>query len=61
MIQTFTHASQSTANQSKRKKEDEPFTFAEPSFNTIQTILNFSKNLEIRHTKFVRDIEIIKS
>lgn len=39
-----------------------PFAgFAGPSTNVINNILNFSKNLEIKNSKFIEDIQLMKS
>lgn len=62
MTQTFTQSPDFTA---KQLKEEEKIPFFEknagPSSFVIQNILNFSKNLEIKHSKLIVAIELIKS
>ena len=41
--------------------EDQSPDYATPSARTIEAILNYSKNLEIRKSRFVHEIEFIKS
>ncbi len=43
------------------KKERETQNFEFPSVNILNSILNYSKNLEIKKSIFVKEIEIIKS
>jgi hypothetical protein len=61
MTQTFTSNLNETATQSNKDLKDQFAGFAEPSKNVIDNILNFSKNLEIKHSKFVDAIEVMKS
>ncbi|MCE3228742.1 MAG: hypothetical protein K0S32_3293 [Bacteroidetes bacterium] len=35
--------------------------FAEPSAKTIEAILNFSRNLEVKKSDLIENIELIKS
>ena len=58
MTKTFT--SELTAAP-ELKDEKVSSLHAEPSENTIQNILNYSRNLEIRASRFVSDIQIMKS
>ena len=58
MTQTFTP----NLNETNLKLEKVQFSgFIEPSKNVLDNILNFSKNLEIKHSKLVDVIEVIKS
>jgi len=43
------------------KTEDQIPEIAEPSDRTIEAILNFSRNLEVKKSKMVAGIEFIKS
>lgn len=61
MMQTFTPASDFTAEQPQKESKNTFLDLAEPSENTIQNILNFSKNLEIKQSNLVNHIELIKS
>jgi hypothetical protein len=61
MTQTFTSASDFTAEQPQKELKNTFLASAEPSENTIQNILNFSKNLEIKQSKLVNFIELIRS
>lgn len=61
MTQTFTSNLNETATKSKTDLKDQFANFAEPSKNVINNILNYSKNLEIKRSKFVDMIELIKS
>jgi hypothetical protein len=61
MTQTFTSNLNETATRSKKDLKDQFADFAEPSKNVIDNILNFSKNLEIKRSKFIDTIEVIKS
>jgi hypothetical protein len=61
MIETFTPRVDWHAKPTL-KEEKIPFTdFAEPSKNVIKNILNFSKNLEVKQSFFIKDIAFIKS
>ena len=61
MTRTFTSNLNETAIKSAKDHEDQLPNFAEPSKNVIDNILNFSKNLEVKKSKFVDTIETIKS
>jgi hypothetical protein len=61
MTQTFTSNINETATKSNKDPKDQFVNFAEPSKNVINNILNFSKNLEIKRSKFVDMIELVKS
>lgn len=61
MTQTFTSNINETATKSIKDHKDQFANFAEPSKNVINNILNFSKNLEIKRSKFVDTIELVKS
>lgn len=60
MTQTFTSAFDLTAEKFEKLKHS-LFYNAEPSNNTIQNILNYSKNLEVKTSALIDHIEIIKS
>lgn len=58
MIQTFT----TNLNEKVIKSENNQSPDStEPGKMIIDTILNFSRNLEVRNSKFIEAIEIIKS
>ncbi len=61
MITTSTPALDFTGNKLKSSTEDQTPDFASPSLRTLENILNYSKNLEIKKSKFVQEIEFIKS
>ncbi len=61
MTRTFTSELNETAIKTAKDHEDQLPEFAEPSKNVIDNILNFSKNLEVKKSKFVDTIEAIKS
>lgn len=61
MTQTFTPDLDLTAKKTEKEPTDNLLENAEPSLKTIQTILNYSKNLEIKRSAFINDIEVIKS
>jgi hypothetical protein len=61
MIKTSTPALDFTANKIKSSTENQIPDFAAPSFRTIEAILNYGKNLEIRKSKLVQEVEFIKS
>ena len=61
MTRTFTSNLNETAIKSAKDHGDQLPEFAEPSKNVIDNILNFSKNLEIKRSRFVDSIEMIKS
>ena len=61
MITTSTSALDFTAKKLTETTENQHPDFDTPSIKTINAILNFSRNLEIRSSKFVENIEFIKS
>ncbi len=61
MTQTFTPALDFTANDTKKEQKNAFSEFAEPSNNSIQNILNYSKSLEIKHSELIKEVEIVKS
>jgi hypothetical protein len=61
MTQTFTPVLDFTAHTTEKEPAGRFSAMAEPSFNTIQNILNYSKNLEIKKSRFVDAIEVMKS
>lgn len=61
MTQTFTLDLDFTAKEAERKQKSDFLEFAEPSNSTIQNILNFSRNLEVKQSKLVKSIELLKS
>jgi len=61
MTKTFTSKLNETAIKSETDQADQFPQFAEPSKNVIDNILNFSKNLEIKKSRFVDTIEVIRS
>ena len=61
MTQTFTLDLDFTANDTKKEQKNTFLDVAEPSEKTIQNILNFSKNLEVKQSKLIKSIELLKS
>jgi hypothetical protein len=66
MMSTSTQALDFTEKQLKETTEDQQIDpsddgFESPSLKTIQAILNYSKNLEVKKSKFVPEIEFIRS
>ncbi len=66
MISTSTPALDLTEKKLKETTEDQTLVpiaigIASPSARTIEAILNYSKNLEIKKSKLVQEIEYIKS
>ena len=61
MIQTSTLSPDFTANEAKKEQKTDFLNFAEPSVATIQTILNYSKNLEVKSSNLLKNIEFVKS
>lgn len=61
MTKTFTLDLDFNANYTKKEQKNTFLEVAEPSARTLQNILNFSKNLEVKHSKLVRSIEMMKS
>lgn len=61
MIQTFTLDLDFTAKSTEKEQKNTFLEFAEPSKNTLATILNFSRNLEVKQSKLINSIELLKS
>jgi len=61
MTQTFTLDLDFTAKEAEKEQKNTFLDIAEPSENTIQNILNFSRNLEVKQSKLIRSIELLKS
>lgn len=61
MTETFTPGLDLTVKPTAEEQKIPLADFAEPSENVIKNILNFSKNLEIRPSRLIREIELIKS
>lgn len=61
MTQTFTLSPEITANEPTQKENNQLPAFAEPSKNTIQNILNYSKNLEVRPSRLLKEVDYLKS
>ena len=61
MTQTFTPDLDLTAKKTEKEPTDNLLENAEPSIKTIQNILNYSKNLEVKRSSHAIDIEFIKS
>jgi hypothetical protein len=61
MITTSTPALDFTEIKQKNSPEDQLPDFASPSLKTIEAILNYSKNLVIRESNLVQEIEYMKS
>jgi hypothetical protein len=61
MVKTFTPALDFIAEQNEKEAKDTSFGLSEPSQNVIQTILNYSRNLEVKQSKLLRNLELLKS
>ena len=61
MTQTFTLDLDFTAKDTKKEQKRTFLDVAEPSERTLQNILNFSKNLEVKQSKLIKAIELFKS
>lgn len=61
MTQTFTPDLDLTAQDTEKELTAGFLSHAEPSKGTIQNILNYSRNLEIKKSQLIPAIEIIKS
>jgi hypothetical protein len=61
MITTSTSALDFTEINLKTSTENQLPDFASPSLKTIEAILNYSKNLEIKKSKYVQEIEFMRS
>lgn len=60
MIITFTHDYENIANESVQQAKSSPQK-QEPSQHSIDRILNFSKNLEVKPSKLLTNFEFLKS
>lgn len=60
MISTFTSPSIHTEKKDEKQESQMP-VIAQPSEQTINFILAFSKNLQVGKSRFVKEIEVIKS
>lgn len=60
MIITFTHDYENIANESVQHANTSQQK-QEPSQHTIDRILNFSKNLEVKPSKLLTNFEFLKS
>jgi len=61
MIKTFTPTPEITAEQTEKDQENPSFQTVEPSNLTIQNILNFSRNFEVKTAANGTRIEFLKS
>lgn len=61
MIQTSTPDLDFTAKETQTEQKPGLPEIAEPSERTIQNILNYSRNLEVKQSMFIKDVEILKS
>ena len=61
MTQTFTPNTDLTAKNTKKEQKEDFLNFAEPSESTINTILSYSKNLEVKPSNLIKTLEFIKS
>ena len=60
MTQTFTPDLDLTAEKLEKLEKSLSYN-AEPSNTTIQNILNYSRNLEVKQSSLINHIEMIKS
>lgn len=58
---TSTPALDLAGKKTEEEKQSRLPDFDTPSVNTINTILNYSKNLEIKKSRLVNEVELIKS
>ncbi|PBQ34243.1 hypothetical protein CNR22_21535 [Sphingobacteriaceae bacterium] len=61
MTRTFTLDLDFTATVNKKEQQNTFLDHAEPSERTLQNILNFSRNLEVKPSKLIHTIELLKS
>ena len=61
MTKTFTPDLEFTAKLTEAENDVFQLPIAEPSFNVIQSILNFSKNLEVKNSNSVGIVEYLRS
>jgi hypothetical protein len=60
MMQTFTPSELIARDQKEGRSCDVP-QVAEPSALTLQNILNYSRSLEIRPSRLVKEFQVMKS
>jgi hypothetical protein len=61
MIKTSTQVLDFTEEKSKQTGQDFLPDFDSPSLQSISNILNYSRNLDVKRSKFVKEIEYIRS
>ena len=61
MIQIFTPLHQLTEKQSIKSEKRNALLDMEPSAQVLQNILNYSKNLQVRPSRFVGFVETMQS
>jgi hypothetical protein len=61
MIHTSTQVLDFTEEKNKQAGQDHLPDFDSPSLQSISNILNYSRNLDVKKSKFVKDIEYIRS
>ena len=61
MILTFTSEFEHTAKKQKKETPVLGLSSEEPSENTLNNILNYSKNLEVKKLKLLPYLEFLKS
>jgi len=61
MTQTFTLDLDFTAKETEKEQKNTFLDIADPSENTINNILNYSKNLEVMQSGLIRSIILLKS
>lgn len=61
MIKTSTPELKLTGTLQNSNEKDQPLDQFSPSAGTIMNILNYSRSLEIKRSKFVREVEFVKS
>lgn len=61
MTQTFTLDLDFTAKETEKEQKNTFLDVAEPSESTLQNILNYSKNLEVKQSTMIKSIELLKS
>ena len=61
MTSTFTPNLNETTIKLEKDYQNQFPDFVDPSKNVINNILNFSKNLDVKKSRFVDAIEIMKS
>lgn len=61
MTKTFTQSPDLTVEHTIKEEKIPFIPFTGPSTTVIQNILNFSRNLEVKTSRFMPPIEILKS